>query len=102
MDALAELGVSRETIADFCRRWKVKEFALFGSAARGEMRPDSDVDVMVEFEPDGLPHGWGYIDMILELEDLFGRSVDMLTKGIIRNPFRHRSIERDLIVLYAA
>ena len=71
MDALAELGVSRETITDFCRRWKVKEFALFGSAARSEMRPDSDVDVMVEFEPDGLPHGWGYIDLILELEDLF-------------------------------
>src|SRR2546428_9675507 len=102
MDALADLHVSAETIADFCRRWKVKELSLFGSAARGEMRPDSDVDVMVEFEPNGLPRGWGYIDMILELEDLFGRSVDMLTKGIIRNPFRRRSIERDLIVLYAA
>ena len=102
MDALAGLGVSPETIADFSRRWKVKEFSLFGSAARGEMRPDSDVDVMVEFEPGGLPHGWGYIDMILELEDLFGRPVDLMTKGVIENPFRRRSIERDLTVVYAA
>ena len=101
MDALADLGVSPETIADFCRRWKVKEFSLFGSAARGEMRPDSDVDVMVEFEPDGLPHGWGYIDMILELEDLFGRSVDLVEKAMIKNPFRWKSIMHDHAVVYA-
>jgi predicted nucleotidyltransferase len=96
------LNVSRETIAEFCRKWQIVEFALFGSAARGELRPDSDIDVMVQFGPSET---WSLLDlarMKLELEAMLGRSVDLIEKGTIRNPFRQRTISRDLTVLYAA
>jgi uncharacterized protein len=96
------LNVSRETIAAFCGRWQIIELALFGSAARGELRPDSDVDVMVQF---GADETWSLLDlarMKLELEAMFGRTVDLMVKGTVRNPFRKRTIARDLTVLYAA
>jgi predicted nucleotidyltransferase len=101
-DILERLRVSREQLADFCRRWKVLELAVFGSAARDEMRPDSDVDVMVEFAPKAE---WSLPDVVgaqLELQELFGREVDLITKGTIENPFRRHSIQRDLTVIYAA
>ena len=101
-DILTSLGVSPETIADFCRRWRIVEFAVFGSAARGEMRPDSDVDVMVDFEPGQRPRGWGFIDMKLELESLFGLPVDLIDSAPIENPFRRHSIMRDRTVVYTA
>ena len=47
-----KLSVSKETIAEFCRKWKIVEFALFGSVLRDDFRPDSDVDVLVTFSPD--------------------------------------------------
>lgn len=78
------------------------EFALFGSAARGELRPDSDIDVMVQF---GSGETWSLLDLVamkLELEALFARSVDLVEKGTVRNPFRLRTINRDATVLYAA
>lgn len=92
----------KEAIADFCRRWKVAEFSVFGSVARGEERPDSDVDVMLEFTPD---EEWDLFDlgrMAVELQDIFGREVDLVERGTVVNPFRRQSIERDLKVIYAA
>jgi predicted nucleotidyltransferase len=102
VDSFAELGVSRETIADFCRRWNIREFAIFGSAARGEIRADNPVEVMVEFEPGARPRGLKFMRPIIELEDLFGRPVELMEKGPIENPFRRKAILRDLKVLYAA
>ncbi|MDP9235796.1 MAG: nucleotidyltransferase family protein [Chloroflexota bacterium] len=96
------LNVSRDTIAAFCRKWQIIEFALFGSAARGELRPESDIDVMVQF---GAGEAWSLLDlarMKLELEAMLGRTVDLMEKGTVRNPFRQRTIARDLTVLYAA
>ncbi len=101
-DILGRLNVSAEAIAHFCERWGVKELAVFGSAARGDMRPDSDVDVMVEFEEGNRPRSWGLVDMQLELAGIFERDVDLMTKGPIENPFKRASITRDLTVLYAA
>jgi hypothetical protein len=96
------LNVSRETLAQFCQKWQIIEFALFGSAARGELRPDSDIDVMLQFAPEAR-HGLDAIfDIETELKAMFGREVDVLTAKEIRNPFRRRSIMRDLTVLYAA
>jgi predicted nucleotidyltransferase len=98
----ASIKIAPEAIGDFCRRWKITELALFGSAARGELRPESDVDVMVTFAPDVR---WSLFDlgaMQQELTTLFGRDVDLVEKGTIRNPFRRRSIARDLTVVYAA
>jgi predicted nucleotidyltransferase len=96
------LPVSLEELRPFCEKWKVKELALFGSAARGEMRPDSDYDIMVEFEPDARWSLWDLVPMHEEIQALLGRKVDLLEKAPIRNPYRRASIERDLIVIYAA
>jgi predicted nucleotidyltransferase len=96
------LNVSRETIAAFCEKWQIVEFGLFGSAARGELRPDSDIDVMVQFGPGEQWSLFDVAEMKLEFEEMFGRDVDILTSKNIRNPFRRRTIMRDLTVLYAA
>jgi len=102
-DILGRLDVTPSDIAAFCRRWHVKELAVFGSAARGDMRPDSDVDVMVEFGPDRSRRGiFDLGAMQQELVDIFRRDVDLITKGPIENPFKRASIMRDLTVLYAA
>jgi predicted nucleotidyltransferase len=95
------LTISQEELAAFCKRWGIKELALFGSAARGEMRPDSDYDFMVEFEKDAHI-GLKIIDVMDELAELVGRPIDLTSKEILRNPYRRASIERDLTVLYAA
>lgn len=103
MDAIhPSLDVSRETLAQFCEKWQIIEFSLFGSAARGELRPDSDIDVMVQFAPEARHGLYALFDIETELKAMFGREVDVLTTKEIRNPFRRRSIMRDLTVLYAA
>ena len=98
----APVQIDRDRIADFCRRWKITEFALFGSAIRDDFRPDSDVDVLVTFEP-GAPWSlWDLSRMRTELEALFGREVDLVEKGALRNPFRRRAILANQRVIYAA
>jgi predicted nucleotidyltransferase len=88
-------------LAALCRRYKVKKMALFGSAARGVLRPDSDVDLLVEFKPKQGPSLWGLVDMQDSLSPLFGgRQVHIASPGILNNPHRRRTIERDLKVLY--
>lgn len=98
----SSLSIPAEQIADFCRRHGIVELALFGSAARGEMRPESDVDVMVTFVPDARWDLYDYAEMQGELELIFHRSVDLVEKGTISNPYRRRSIIRDLTVVYTA
>jgi predicted nucleotidyltransferase len=101
VSAETSIQVPHEAIRDFCQRWKITELALFGSAARAELRPESDVDVMVTFAEDAH---WSLFDlgaMQQELTSLFGRDTDLVEKGSIRNPFRRRSIARDLMVVYA-
>ena len=86
----------------FCRKWKIKELSLFGSVLRPDFRADSDVDVLVEFE---RGHDWGLyeiVDMEDELAVLFGRNVDLVMKGGLRNPIRRREILRTRQVVYAA
>jgi len=78
------------------------ELALFGSVMRDDFRPDSDVDVMIKFLPGRRPRLFGLVDMQLELEDIFGRSVDLVEHGTIENPFRRASIMSQLAVMYAA
>ena len=83
MDSTLQLGGSQidgATLAELCHRFSVRELSLFGSAARGEMRTDSDVDVMVEFEP-GVRIGLlKFQSLADELESLVGRKVDLVTK----------------------
>ena len=102
MTGKAAIDVPRDRIAAFCRKWKVTEFALFGSVLRDDFGPDSDIDVLVELGPD---HGLGlfdWIDMIDELTTLFGRRVDLVSKRGLRNPFRRHEILTTREVIHAA
>ena len=82
LPASIAIVLPQAAIADFCQRWKIQEFYLFGSVVRHDFRPDSDIDVMVQFEPDAR---WGFeiVDMKQELEKIFGLKVDLLTKKSI-------------------
>ncbi len=97
-----KLSIDHDRIVDFCRRWRIQELALFGSILRNDFRPDSDVDVLVTFEPDAPWTLWDLSRMRFELEELFGRKVDLVEKKALRNPFRRRAILADQQVLYAA
>jgi len=96
------IAVDRARIAEFCRKWRVKEFAIFGSALGEDFRPDSDVDVLVELEEDAPWDAFDWVDMIEELKGVFGRDVDLVEKTAIRNPFRRRHILSHHEVIYAA
>lgn len=96
------IQVERQQIADFCARWKIREFAFFGSVLREDFGPESDVDVMIEFEPDIPWSLYDWVDMIEELQRMFGRRVDLVEKSGIRNPIRRRAILDASEVYYAA
>jgi uncharacterized protein len=82
-----QIEVSREEIAAFCRRHQIRRLALFGSVVRADFGPDSDVDVLVEFEPGRTP-GLAFFTMQEELSDLFGRNVDLNTPACLSPYFR--------------
>lgn len=93
--------IDRKALAAICRKYRVKKMSLYGSAARGELRPESDVDLLVEFQPKRGPSLWGLVDMQDALSPLFGgRRVEIAGPGILGNPYRRATIERDLKVLY--
>jgi uncharacterized protein len=78
-------------IADFCKRHHVRRLALFGSVLREDFRPDSDVDVLVEFEPGHVP-GFAFFDLQEELAAIFGRRVDLHTPGSLSRYFREQVV----------
>jgi predicted nucleotidyltransferase len=89
------IDIPKEQLRDFCRRWKVTEFALFGSVTRLDFRPGSDVDVMVQFENGATWSLLDLVDMREELRTIFGRDVDLLTRfGVEQslNRFRREAI----------
>jgi predicted nucleotidyltransferase len=96
------LGVDPRQIEVFCRKWRVRELSLFGSALREDFRPDSDVDLLVVFKPDDGWDLWDIIAMESELQQLFGRKVDLVEKRALKNPFRRFEILTTRQVLYAA
>ncbi len=85
MNVISELQIQlpQQQIAEFCQRWKIQEFYLFGSVLRQDFRPDSDIDVMVSFQADAP---WGLLEFVRmkgELETIVGREVDLVTKNSI-------------------
>ena len=94
--------VPQEQIEAFCRKWKIREFALFGSVLRDDFRPDSDVDVLVEFASEARHSLFDRMEMVEELEAMFGRPVDLVRKELVTNPYRRRHILANHQVLYAA
>jgi hypothetical protein len=89
-------------IREFCRKWSVREFSLFGSVLRSDFGPASDVDVLVRFDDSVHWTYWDYPDMTGELEAMFGRKVDLVEERALENPFRRRRILRTRRLLYAA
>ena len=98
----AHIDIPHDKIRDFCRKWMIREFSLFGSVLRDDFRPDSDVDVLVSFEPNDPWSYWDWPDMIDELEAFFGRKVDFVEKEALRNPYRRHEILKKREIVYAA
>ncbi len=97
-----QLPIDQARIAAFCRKWKIREFSLFGSVLRDDFRPESDIDVLVSLEPDAPWSLWEWIDMKEELAVLFGRDVDVVEKDGLCNPFRRHAILTSKQVIYAS
>ena len=90
--AMAQIDIPKEDIADFCRRNRIRRLALFGSVLHGDAKPDSDVDVLVEFEP-GVRVGLRFFDIQEELSDLIGRKVDLNTPNFLSRYFRDQVLK---------
>jgi len=97
----ARLPIDHQLLAAFCRRHKIRRLSLFGSTARGIARPDSDIDLLVEFAPDQHPGLIGLAGIEVELSDLLGgKSVDLRTVGDLSRYFREE-VQRQAEVQYA-
>jgi predicted nucleotidyltransferase len=97
---LQRLHSSPAAIEQFCKRWKITEFSLFGSVLREDFAPSSDVDVLVVF---ASRHGWNlfdFMDMQDELTAQFRRPVDLLQKKELVNPYRRKVILETHQVIY--
>ena len=94
--------VTRSQIVDFCQRWKVIEFAVFGSVLGDDFRDDSDIDVLVTLAPNHGLNLFDWIDMQQELESLFNREVDLVDKRGLKNPYRRSEIMNNRQIIYAS
>lgn len=82
--------IPMERIAAFCRQNRIRRLALFGSILRDDFRPDSDVDVLVEFEPGARVGMMKLAGMEIELSEILGRKVDLNTPGFLSPYYRGR------------
>lgn len=97
------IDIPRNQVAELCRRHRVRRLSLFGSVMRDDFSPQSDVDVLVEFEEGNEPSLAGLVRLQDELSSIFGqRSVDVATPSILRNPYRRKTILKDLTPIYGA
>ena len=85
------LAISKERLEDFCLRRHIRKLAFFGSVLRQDFGPSSDVDVLVEFEPEHIP-GLAFFDMEAELSRILGRKVDLHTPQFLSPYFRERAL----------
>jgi len=84
------IEIHRDRIADFCRRHHIRKLSLFGSVLRDDFRPESDIDVLVEFEPQARVGMIRLAGLEIELSDLLGRKVDLNTPGFLSRYYRDR------------
>jgi predicted nucleotidyltransferase len=97
-----KLSLPKEKIEEFCLRWKIVEFSLFGSILRDDFDLDSDVDILVSLSEDADLDLYDWITMIEELKEIFGREVDLVEKSSLRNPFRRHAILTNREIIYAS
>ena len=102
---MSAMELPREEIKAFCQRWRITELSVFGSAVREDFRPDSDVDLLVTFDPEAH---WTLFDMARmrdELQEILGREVDLVSRRGVeasRNPIRREAILSSAQLIYAA
>jgi predicted nucleotidyltransferase len=98
---LGDTLIDRSSLAKICVHYGIKELSLFGSAVRGEMNSESDIDIMVEFEPASRIGLIKFESLVEELEYLAGRRVDLVTKRGLK-PWVLPQVLKDALVIYAA
>jgi predicted nucleotidyltransferase len=96
----SRIDISDEELAEFCKRHHIARLSLFGSVLRDDFGPNSDIDVLVEFESGHTP-GFAFFGMQEELGKLLGRTVDLHTMGFLSPRFRDR-VKAESLVCYAA
>ncbi|MEO8410834.1 MAG: nucleotidyltransferase domain-containing protein [Propionivibrio sp.] len=94
------LPLDEETLAHFCDQHHIRRLSLFGSQLKGTARPDSDVDLLVEFDPEHIPGLLGVAGMEIELSEMLGKQVDLRTAGDLSRYFRDEVV-RTTEVQYA-
>jgi uncharacterized protein len=93
----------RSELSELCRKYAVKRLALFGSAVRGDFDVGSDLDFVVEFTDFTVENAADrYLGLLVDLEDLFGRKIDLVSYPAIRNPFFKQVVDQTRVSLYAA
>jgi hypothetical protein len=101
MMRIGPIELDERRLAELCRRYGVRELSLFGSAARGEARPNIDIDLLVEFLPEAEPGLLDHAGLMLDLAALLGRKVDLVSKNALK-PLIRDSVIQDSRRLYAA
>ena len=99
------IDLPAEKIEEFCKKWKIQEFALFGSVLREDFRPDSDIDILVTFSEEAKHTLFDLVHMENELKEIFGREVDIVSRRGIessRNYIRRNAILNSAEAVYAA
>jgi len=101
MSSRVRIQVPKDEIVQFCLRHHIRPLAFFGSVLRPDFRPDSDVDVLVEFEPGHVP-GLAFFGMEAELARILGRKVDLHTPQFLSRHFRDRVLRESEVEYVAA
>lgn len=105
MKSSVHIDIPYMKIAEFCQKWKIREFSLFGSVLRRDFSAESDIDVLVTFEPEAKYGLFDIVHMQNELKRIFGREVDLLSRRGIetsRNYIRRKAILSSAEVIHAA
>ena len=101
----AKIEIPKDKLAEFCRRWKIAEFALFGSVLRDDFRPDSDIDALVTFAPEARWGLFALVEMENELKGILEREVDLVSRRGLeasRNYIRRKAILQSAQVIHVA
>ena len=88
-----EQKVPKDKLIEFCKRNHIRRLSVFGSALRGPLRPDSDIDLLVEFEPNCTPGLFSIVRMEMELTEMLGRKADLRTPEDLSEYFRDEVLE---------
>ena len=98
----SNIEIPIDAIREFAERWGIRSIALFGSVLRDDFNDKSDIDVLISLHPNNDADLFDLIEMKLELQDLFQRSVDLLEREALVNPYKKEEILKHNRTIYAA